>query len=847
MKTTTASAALAILAITIGASAETIYENDFATRTSAAPVPSAEWRSVDYVTGLLANTNPASPFATTDGVQEIQDGWIKSQQANNVGNARVYSDSGNPAAVLGDTDANHVRLCMVKQRLGRTFTSGTVTVQFDFLPPALWGAYPGDRRATLSFGDERFYSPDVAQAKVYDHTVGSVGVVLVTGSGRRAYWNADKDNANTSPSDKAVTQGAWCRAVATIDLEARTWGFSLYEMGAHPAFDAPTPATAVESQSNLRFADKAVTSISSIALGGFGVCWSGAAYADGTAPTHVAAFDNIRVSHNGDLCYENDFSASRRRSLGGSLSHAYAADCLATNRVEKEVYVPGQKVIGSFTGANVVQPMGVDGWRRTAHTVGISNAYVSDTTDYTVLRCDGGAKPDGVVYLAHPFGSTVSSGKVLVKADVRLHSTWTYNSSFLNTVWLTLGDEAYYNSTPSAANNHRFTSVGIRATSATRSSPLYMPPPGTTAVGDIADGTIVKSHWYRMELSADIDNGKVLYKIYDQGETPPNIATVDGSLLYTSPEFDRLNPSAVQSISCFSLGTYFTTAYFDNIKVWSIPTGGTETNRLYENYFDSRTYYHQNRRIGKLAGTIRLNPVGQDAWSRLNTSSQDVFVTDGTNPALSFGRDGDDAEVYAVHDLGQNVKSGVLTAQADIRPPKGWREVNGGVYVRLGGDAHASGSLRGDDTYFLKNIAVGFGFMRTTGETFGGIYTNSTIVAYRGDLAGGGAMESAAAAVDSTHWYRFVTRSELSKSTYDMAVYDMGATQPTLATATPDTPVATFTGLPFRRTRRDLGGVSCISVNGNQTIWSTADASLQPLIDNIRVSSEMPAFVMVVR
>ena len=68
-----------------------------------------------------------------------------------------------------------------------------------------------------------------------------------------------------------------------------------------------------------------------------------------------------------------------------------------------------------------------------------------------------------------------------------------------------------------------------------------------------------------------------------------------------------------------------------------------------------------------------------------------------------------------------------------------------------------------------------------------------------------------------------------------MAVYDMGATQPTLATATPDTPVATFAELPFRRAKRDLGGVSCVSVCGNETIWSTADASLQPLIEDASV------------
>ncbi len=841
MKTTTASAALAILAITLGASAETIYENDFATRTSAAPVPSQDWRSVDYVTGLLANTNPAAPFAATDGVQEIQDGWIKSQQANNVGNARVYSDSWNPAAVLGDTDANHVSLCMVKQRLGQTFTSGTVTIQFDFLPPASWGVYSGSRRATLSFGDERFYSPDVAQTRVYDHTAGSVGVAFVDGSGRRAYWNADNASANVNPSDKAVAQGAWCRAIANIDLDGRTWDFALYQMGAHPDLDAATPATAVESQSNLPFADDAVTSISSIALGGFGVCWSGAAYADGTAPTHVAAFDNIRVSHNGDLCYENDFSASRRRSLGGSLSHAYAADCLATNRVEKEVYAKQANLVPARENSgNSVQTPGIDGWRRTGNVGGADNAYVRDEiisgATYTYLRFNSTGRDNQFAFLAHPIGSTISSGKLRLSVDTRLPSGWSSSS----VLWVTLGGDDYYNASPGNANNYRWSAIGIRGTANT---PTYV----TATSGSqnpTPSASISKGNWYRMVIEADLDAGTTEFKVYEQGSDYPTGATDDGDLIYTSPTIAKLS-SSVDSLSSFSLGAYYCPVYFDNVKVWHTASGASEETLLYENYFSSRTYYNQNRRIGKLAGTIRLNPVGQDGWSRLNTSSQDVFVTDGANPALSFGHDA--KEAYAVHDLGQNVKSGVLTAQADIRPPKGWLDVNGGVYVLLGGDAHASGSLRGDDTYFLRNIAVGFGFMRTTGETFGGIYTNSTIVAYRGDLAGGGAMESAAAAVDSTHWYRFVTRSELSKSTYDMAVYDMGAAQPTLATATPDTPVATFAALPFCRAKRDLGGVSCVSVNGNQTIWSTADESLQPMIDNIRVSSEMPAFVMVVR
>ena len=202
-----------------------------------------------------------------------------------------------------------------------------------------------------------------------------------------------------------------------------------------------------------------------------------------------------------------------------------------------------------------------------------------------------------------------------------------------------------------------------------------------------------------------------------------------------------------------------------------------------------------------------------------------------------------------MQDIGQNVRTGVMTAQADIRPPKGWLAQNAYTYVRLGGDGHmATRSLDpADDSYFLNNIAAGFGFKNFKAVKSGNLWTDSTIVAYRGDRAGGGAMENAAATVDPAHWYRFVATADMAKSQYDVDVYDMGAAHPTLATATPATPVATFTALPFRRARRDLGGVSCLSVCAHKPPQSVLDTSLQPMIDNIRVSSKELAFVLVLR
>ena len=119
-----------------------IYENDFATRTSAGVVPMTEWRTCDYVADFIANTNGATPIAVaTNDVQKMQDGWIKT--ADSTTDALVWrgtTGTADSAVVLGlaGTGGNKAT-CLLKQRIGNTFTNGTVTIQFDFQPPANWG------------------------------------------------------------------------------------------------------------------------------------------------------------------------------------------------------------------------------------------------------------------------------------------------------------------------------------------------------------------------------------------------------------------------------------------------------------------------------------------------------------------------------------------------------------------------------------------------------------------------------------------------------------------------------------------------------------------------------------
>ena len=108
--------------------------------------------------------------------------------------------------------------------------------------------------------------------------------------------------------------------------------------------------------------------------------------------------------------------------------------------------------------------------------------------------------------------------------------------------------------------------------------------------------------------------------------------------------------------------------------------------------------------------------------------------------------------------------------------------------------------------------------------------------AYQGDGTGGGSWQGAGT-VTRGNWYRFVVKSYLTLGTSDVEVYDMGTEHPTLATATPATPVQTFANVPFLRNISDLGGVSCFGFQAlNQAASAFVPDERRTLIDNIRFS-----------
>ena len=80
----------------------------------------------------------------------------------------------------------------------------------------------------------------------------------------------------------------------------------------------------------------------------------------------------------------------------------------------------------------------------------------------------------------------------------------------------------------------------------------------------------------------------------------------------------------------------------------------------------------------------------------------------------------------------------------------------------------------------------------------------------------------------------------------DVAVYALGTAHPPFATATPATPVATFTGMAFRRPPQVLGGISCIGMYVNTPAFrSTISATESHYWDNIRITYK-PSGAMII-
>ena len=844
------SAILALGLAAFMAFGEVIYENDFSTRTSAGAIPYGGWREVPYSVGVLANQG--NPFQTSSNDYNYQDNWLRYSTDVSAVGVNVVDLDGNPEAMLSCTPIGNGEMG-VRHRLGNTFTSGIVRVQCDMKTPTA-GNWPGNssRSFRLLLGDENFFSPQTPGGDMLKYLAGGAGISMATSNGAYRFflygYITATLNSGGYATDPLPQSGHWYRTVVTANPGTMRYDAAIYDMGTdHPALDAATPATPVWSQSNTEFRcisqgmSAAFTGISSIGLYCYGV--SG----DTSAPDKTARFDNLRVWHNDVECYVNDFSSRRSRSLApASTTAVYAAPTVTTDLSNNLLYLLGTQLVPALDTTVTKQPIGFDGWRN-IHGGGTAIpevcAYYSDVNS-RVLKFP----MSSFAITAHPIGRTLVGGKVRFSVDARI----LFSNAGDRWMEAMIGNEKLYDSTSRSGGNpvnnyndgvfargrldvnEKGTDEGGVAKRTTKFGTSTDGNGTGRGMVEAPEGVATGGKWYRMEFVADLDNGTYDYKVYNVTNSDATTSFGQAALgvLFATNGIHRYEN--VNAISHFALDSWASDTYFDNVGIWHTPRGSTSEELVYMNDFNVRTVYGMKTTETRLVKSLQRDPVGIDSWTRLFKTVDGIMLVGGDNPALGFANYTFQASRFVTHDLGGLYTSGKVTAQFDMRAQTRWSET-GGCYFWLGSDRFHEGNMYGGSSnadYFGRWAACGAGL---------GSYDQAhpsavNFAAYQGDGTGGGSWQGAGT-VTRGNWYRFVVKANLTPGTSDVEVYDMGTEHPTLATATPATPVQTFANVPFLRNISDLGGVSCFGFQAlNQAASVFVPDERRTLIDNIRFS-----------
>jgi len=522
-----------------------------------------------------------------------------------------------------------------------------------------------------------------------------------------------------------------------------------------------------------------------------------------------------------------------------------------------------------------LQPLGIDGWRR---LVPFSDGMNGDI--WTRDAYDAGVATNLLEIgrsgqyscIANLIGEEITSGKVRISVDVhtpRFPASNVYLDEGRQRVAVALGPTSLYSSLTADVAGNTLAGGGffLEIANAVTNRVAFTYGTGATLT---EDRTVVidTNTWYRLELMADLDD-----RTYDMTIAPLGSLSVIGDFVPTNDVVMTATGIPFASDSGTGIGAFYLWGYgyggstgwskenrtaFDNIRIWKIAEdGGTATtNLVYSNDFDTRARILSNsvRASGRLAYQYDRDD-GQDHWIRKNGAGDETFGADATvrddagNQFLSLGREsGDGHTTHYTTSLGQSVSQGKFTISADMRPPLYWfGRASGSMMLSVGNKLMEQNQVKDVNAGMLLR----FGFKDSTGSGNGGRYddicpfaigsSDGTPVgtaigtySYMGDSVKGAA-----------NWYRFVAKVNLDDETFDVKVYDMGATHPT-----PETPCGTLvgsvSGLHLMNPLDD--GISSLEVSCfgvTSTFGETGVDPLHALIDNITVYKPQGLIVVV--
>ena len=858
--------ALAAVFGALSAYSETVYQNDFASRSSLKPVPAiGKWVRYDYTAGgRLGGAYGKSNLIYTENLPwaeptKMQDGWIHgaygtwhptSYVTNN-----VDSDTSRPFAAFDLNNDTAYYKGVLYHPIDNSFSNGTLTCWIDMRVPTSWGITGSSDPPQLRFFPA--YRTFLENLDGLSNAFTFPAICGIQGSNCVRFYGFTKNStgaANLSGAfyDQAkVAAGTWVRFRMEVNLDSKTTSCSVWTLGTTvPTWDEAVTDDGLHETGRYlyRFPTAERGPVEGIGLYVAGVKSKGDV-------RKMPAFTNVRLewqapgSAISQPCYSNNFvTCWKRRLTAGTTTHTYAGP---SSHTFTDLYKP--EVVGHMTfndGSPMLTPapsntrtVGVDGWKRCDNNGGV--VYAAGTSQLSNMnflkmctRTSNGAKVGyQFAVVSQTLGEKITSGKVRISVDARTPEQWYWNNDRL--LYVALGsDYLYSDASTSNYSSYYASRVGVKSDAQT-SLPYPYYYNGSSSTGVTTTNVNFKT-WQRYIVTVDIDNKTYDWAVYDVGENGGPASTPTPETPVASATGVAFNNN-VSDIASFALGGYgfVSSSYFngqilfDNIQVWKNWDDSTQTGDLiYYNDFDVRKRILSSDER-PLTGKSNVSRPDCDSWVRRGDCSERLVIAGDTNPFVSSSGG---SENLAFHDLGTHWLASTMrqmTLRVDVRPPDFWYGTGRKrALAAIGGGRAAQGDAFGGADPLAKS-AIRFGFVPSS-ETKDTCGRYTTIAACAGN---GAAEEKASFTVDKTAWYRFVVTTRPANGTYDLDIYQQGA-HPAVSDANGSL-VASYRGLAYTAgSDGDLSAVG-IDTSGVQGFmpWNTEDPGCA-LFDNIVVERQ---------
>ena len=892
--------------VTSADSAELVYENDFAIRTSAEKLSSV-WAEYKYDKGgpLAYDYDHTDSFNTLTGIYpwqgtasgtvpySQQDGWFKKnrQQGNHLLNRGRTSvtDEDDPALVHSAeaVDAGHPAsniAIIVHHPLHNVFTNGVIKWQFDIRQPVSTTSkiFSWLRLVTENDMKNDNYS--------YDQIPIELGLSSSTFSGGwRKAGDADGTRTFYSYATTRPVGGNWYRYYVTCDIDASRSSFEVYDLGASRISMDETPSgTPKWSGSNLLFVkelDAATGGISGIGIR-FAYIDTKAYYGESGFDDDAAyKYDNIKVAWKApsaqyfEECYRNDFAKSMRRTIdgSGSTSHTYTL----SEQSETSVFTyPAELIrksnVGSTTGkpylpaasngvVDVVQKAGIDGWRFVGQTGGFVGAIALTTN---------GANRVGMLtkycQIIQPMCEDITNGLVKMEWDMRMPKAWNAGTARSSII---LTNNKGYDEGYAFAYGDRPLTLGICSASGggDKDAPVktysIWNSTATSHYGTYNPNWASKftsNHWYRIQLFIDLDQTNYWFHVYDVGSSAPSspggFDSSDPATALVSSVTNGLYEAGLKKHG-LGIGAYGFVMWnnpdsdagyavlVDNIRCWK-GDGNDGWELVFQNDFSTTTRHFKRKSLKMMKSKYIDRPeYGEDGWAAAPTYVGSSCVA-GANPSLYSGDD-----IFSiVQPIGRNIRSGKLYAQYDVRIPVFWTSRMDYFWFQFGNGGLASASTWKVNAYRChshRTIRTGMQMGKSGSAGMEDVKTgvhNRTAIIYQDGTGAGGDGSLKAKHIDGAyvgHWIRVRVEADMSAKRWNWAAYDMGVTQPTLATAD-GTLLDSYNNLHFNF-NEPISHIHIIGGRAPSYMPWRADAPGALLVDNISIRHEPNGMFIMIR